>query len=68
MVAPELRRHGIGARLVSALEDVARSLGFTVVYSGTSTANTLLVRAGWQCMEVVDYHDETVSIYRKVLR
>lgn len=38
MVAPQFRRHGIGARLVSALEEVARNFGFTTVYSGTSTA------------------------------
>ena len=29
MVAPQFRRQGIGARLVSALEEVARNLGFT---------------------------------------
>jgi GNAT superfamily N-acetyltransferase len=67
MVAPQFRRHGIGARLVSALEDVARELGFTTLYSGTSTANTLLIREGWQFMEVVQYDGEAVSIYEKAL-
>ena len=67
MVAPQFRRHGIGVRLVSALEDVARGLGFTTVYSGTSTANSLLIREGWQFMEVVQYDCEAVSIYEKAL-
>lgn len=67
MVAPQFRRQGIGARLVSALEEVARNLGFTIVYSGTSTANGLLVRQGWQFLEVVPYDGEAVSIYEKKL-
>jgi GNAT superfamily N-acetyltransferase len=67
MVAPRFRRQGIGARLLSALEDVARNLGFTTVYSGTSTANSLLVREGWQFMEIVQYDGEVVSIYKKAL-
>ena len=67
MVAPQLRRHGIGARLVSALEDVARELGFTTIYSGTSTANSLLDREGWRLMETVQYDGEAVSVYEKRL-
>ena len=65
MVAPPFRRHGIGARLLSALEDAARNLGFTTVYSGTSTAGSLLIRHGWQLMEVVQYDGEAVSIHEK---
>lgn len=65
MVAPQFRRHGIGARLVSALEDVARNLGFTTVYSGTSTANSLLIREGWQFMEVVQYDGEAVPSMKR---
>jgi GNAT superfamily N-acetyltransferase len=67
MVAPQFRRHGIGARLISALEDVARNLGFTTVYSGTSTANSLLIREGWRFMEAVQHDGEVVSIYEKAL-
>lgn len=67
MVAPQFRRHGIGARLMSVLEDVARNLGFTTVYSGTSTADSLLVREGWRLLEVVQYEGEAVSIYEKKL-
>lgn len=67
MVAPQFRRHGIGARLLSALEDVARDLGFTTIYSGTITANSLLSREGWQLREIVQYDGEMVSIYEKTL-
>jgi GNAT superfamily N-acetyltransferase len=67
MVAPQLRRLGIGARLLFALENVARDLGFMTIYSGTSTANSLLVREGWQLIEVVQYSNEAISIYEKTL-
>jgi GNAT superfamily N-acetyltransferase len=67
MVAPQWRRHGFGARLISALENVARDLGFRTLYSGTSTANGLLIRGGWRFMEVVRYDGEAVSIYEKAL-
>jgi GNAT superfamily N-acetyltransferase len=67
MVAPAFRRHGIGARLASALEDVARHLGFTTIYSGTSTANSLLLREGWRFIEVVQCNGEAISIYEKAL-
>ena len=49
------------------IEDVARNLGFPTVYSGTSTANSLLIREGWQLIEVVQYDGEAVSIYEKAL-
>jgi GNAT superfamily N-acetyltransferase len=65
MVAPQYRRRGIGVRLVSALEVVARDLGFETVYCGTSTANSLLIREGWQLMEVVQNRNEAISIYQK---
>lgn len=68
VVVPQYRRHGIGTRLVSALADVARTLGFTTLYSGTGTANSLLLREGWRLVEVVQYDGETVSIYEKKLR
>lgn len=67
MVAPRYRRHGIGACMASALEDVARNFGFKTIYSGTSTANSLLAREGWLFMELVQYNGEAVSIYEKVL-
>jgi GNAT superfamily N-acetyltransferase len=67
MVAPQFRRLGIGARLAAALEDVARNLGFKTIYSGTSTANSLLVREGWRLIELVNYEGEAVSIYEKTL-
>jgi predicted N-acetyltransferase YhbS len=66
-VRPELRGQGIGASLVGALEELAHELGFGSVYCGTSTANSLLLRLGWQAMETIPYHGEQITLYRKAL-
>jgi GNAT superfamily N-acetyltransferase len=67
LVAPGFRRRGIGASLVSALEDVARDLGYSTIYCGTSTAIGLLTRNGWEFMERVSCSGEDVSVYQKAL-
>ena len=67
IVKPQLRRQGIGAKLLSAIENVARDLEFEAIYSGTSTANTLLLREGWQFIELVEYDSENISIFKKAL-
>jgi GNAT superfamily N-acetyltransferase len=67
LVAPSFRRRGIGASLLSSLEDVARGLGYSTIYCGTSTAIALLTRNGWAFMERVRYAGEDVSIYQKPL-
>lgn len=67
MVAPQYRRQGIGATLTARLLNVARDLGFKVIYSGTSTANSLLIREGWRQIDLALYNGEAVSIYEKRL-
>lgn len=64
-VTPHRRGHGIGAALLGALVDHARSLGHSSVYCGTGTAVTLLNRAGWQAMEEVLYADKPLVIFRR---
>jgi len=66
LVNPLYRRRGIGADLVRVLEGTARSLGYSRIYCGTSTANRILERRGWQFVEEVMYNGEDVSIYEKV--
>lgn len=67
-VDPLLRGHGIGRLLLSALEEQARMLGFGRIYCGTSTAQTLLQRCGWELIESIS-HDEgkSLGIYGKAL-
>lgn len=67
LVSPLYRRRGIGTELVRALEETARSLGYSRIYCGTSTANRILERQSWQFMEQVKYNCEDVSIYHKAL-
>ena len=67
LVRRELRRQGIGEQLVLALERHARTLGFSRIYSGTSTADALLQRIGWQLLERVDHEGQALRIYEKAL-
>jgi GNAT superfamily N-acetyltransferase len=67
MVLPQYRRSGIGARLATELENIARRLGHKTIFSGTSTANSLLERSGWSYIETIHYGGENVSIYEKAL-
>lgn len=65
LVAEPHRRHGVGARLLAALEERARALGFPRVYCATATADRLLLRAGWQPIDHAVADGEPVTIYSK---
>lgn len=42
----------------------AKLMGFKAVYCGTSTAASLLERAGWQLQEAVIHAGKPLGIYR----
>jgi GNAT superfamily N-acetyltransferase len=63
-VLPSFRGKGIGATLLQALVAQARTVGFQVVYCGTSTAASLLTRSGWQWLESVTHAGKPLCIYR----
>ena len=65
-VLPELRGRGVGAALLAALVREAGRLGFPCVYCGTSTSASLLLRAGWQAVEVIEHDGRPLTIFRKV--
>lgn len=67
LVKPSMRGQGIGSRLLAALEEEARSLGFAHIYCGTSTANSLLERFGWDLLERIEHEGDKLGIYRKAL-
>ncbi len=67
LVKASERGKGIGAQLLGALEQEARNLGFRHIYCGTSTANSLLVRCGWQLIETIVHEGHGLGLYRKAL-
>ena len=66
-VQPPLRRQGIGAALLLALEPEARALGCARIYCATSTSVSLLRRCGWQLLESVQHEGHEVGVYEKAL-
>lgn len=66
-VNPSLRRQGIGRALVLALEAQSLRLGYTRLYCATATSASLLLRCGWQLLEVVSHEGQQVGIYEKAL-
>jgi GNAT superfamily N-acetyltransferase len=67
LVRRDLRGQGIGHQLVLALEKRAKTMGFDRIYCGTSTAERLLQRSGWQLLERIVHEGEPLGIYEKAL-
>ncbi len=67
LVTPKYRRQGIRGKLVDALGDLARELGFKQLYYGADVADRYLDRNGWEPLERVSYLTGEGSIYRKTL-
>jgi GNAT superfamily N-acetyltransferase len=67
LVRAPFRRRGMGAKLLAALEECARGLGFPAIYCGTATSESLLERCGWRYLEHSEAHDDVVAVYEKTL-
>ena len=63
-VTPEHRGRGVGAFLLKGLVAKSQELGFSSIYCGTSTANSLLERTGWQLIETTRLQGKSLGIYR----
>jgi len=62
-VLPEFRGRGIGSALLAELVAKAHALGYRHVYCGTSTSESLLVRAGWSVVELTQHEGKTLTIF-----
>ena len=67
VVPPELRNHGVGSKLLRALENKARELGYESIFAGTSEAFNLLRRQGWQEQGQAFHNGADVYVYEKAL-
>ncbi len=63
-VLPTHRGRGLGGVLLRAVAAHSRTLGFGHIYCGTSTAQTLLARAGWEVLEVIEHAGQPLTIFR----
>ena len=67
LVTPELRGRGIGLRLLHALTQEAKALGFAHLYCATGTAQNLLLRAQWEALEHIVHDNQALTLFRKTL-
>lgn len=61
-VAPAVRTHGIGARLVARIESEARRLGFDTLYLVTFDKEPYYTARGWQPLDRTLYRKEPVVV------
>lgn len=61
-VAPTLRRHGLGERLLSAAVSHARDCGVTTLYLFTPEHRDFYARNGWQLLEMRVLGEQPVAI------
>jgi GNAT superfamily N-acetyltransferase len=66
-VVPARRGQGVGAFLLRALSAHAHAMGYTQVYCGTSTAQNLLLRAGWHEVDRVTHSGKPLTIFRSAV-
>lgn len=67
-VVPSMRGLGLGLRMVGALELHAARLGFTDVWCATSTAGSLMQRAGWSGAGTSELGGQGVGVFQRVLQ
>lgn len=66
-VREDMRKKGIGAKLVEAIEDKAKDLGIKTLYLYTPDAKGYYSRFGWQILETVWYRGTNVTVMVKDL-
>jgi GNAT superfamily N-acetyltransferase len=71
LVLPEFRRRGVAERLIAAVEEKAKQLGFRHIYVGTSegsgTPESALRKRGWKFIERSPNTLSEISILQKAL-
>ena len=71
LVLPSFRRRGVAERLIAAVEEKARELGFGHIYVGTGegsgTPESALRKRDWEFIEKTPYLVADVVLSRKVL-
>jgi GNAT superfamily N-acetyltransferase len=66
-VLPEAREQGIGAQLVRAVEDEARSRGFKQLYLHTADRANFYAKRGWDVLTTIEYWNKINTVMVKRL-
>ena len=66
-VLPEHRRRGHGKQLVAGVTDQAARLAVSTLYLFTEDRERFYAAMGWETLETLPYHGETVTIMKLAL-
>jgi len=64
LVPQPFRKKGIGEAIINALEREAERMGYTEIYSTTNSANSILLKRGWQALRQVEPLHGQATVYR----
>ncbi|MHA7775818.1 GNAT family N-acetyltransferase [Roseibium sp. M-1] len=67
LVPQDQRRTGIGTLLIEAAELEAIRLGFPEILTATASAQSLVLKRGWQQINLLQSASGPLGVYRKVL-
>ncbi len=62
------RRKGIATELVRAGMNLARDLGYPVIYTTTNSARRIVERLGWERLATVVHDGEELGLYKRQLK
>lgn len=68
LVLPAARGSGVGGKLITAIEERAKTLGIAALHLFTEDQQALYQRRGWQEIHFLDFEGKDVSLMRKALR
>jgi GNAT superfamily N-acetyltransferase len=66
-VAPEMRRQGVGTRLVKTVECLAGKLGYKRIYARSATAVPFFEKHNWEPFDTLEHDAEQLTIFLKDL-
>lgn len=67
VVAENRKREGIGAMLIEAVEDLARRLGYDVLFTSAEPENSLSAAGEWVALRQVPSLRGSITVYRRRL-
>ena len=67
-VVSEVRRQGVGTRLINAIERLSMNLGYSSIYARSATAANFFQKNNWMPFDWIAFDEEHLTIFNKDLK